>query len=197
MSQEDVPVVPLGHLVVGTVLPYSAGNPIDEYGLQEQGWMYCDGRLLGRADHPELFTVIGTLHGSGDGTTTFNLPDYRGYLLRGVDDGTGRDPDAGSRSEPAPGGAVGDRCGSQQPHATGRPRQALTLDTDGGHSHQVYGVPEDNSSTPVAGSTRSIWNEDGGNTDPGGSHQHLISDGGDMETRPTNAYVNHIIRYRT
>ncbi|MEH0981756.1 phage tail protein [Micromonospora sp. CPCC 205556] len=197
MSEQDLPVVPTGHFVIGTVLAYGAGNPLDQYGLEEQGWMYCDGRLIGRADYPDLFAVIGTLHGGGDGTTTFNLPDYRGYLLRGVDDGAGRDPDAAKRSEPAPGGAAGDRCGSTQKHATGRPRQAFTLDSDGGHSHEVYGVPQDKSSTPVAGSRRAIWNDGGGNTGSAGSHQHFITSGGDAETRPDNAYVNFIIRYRT
>lgn len=41
------------------------------------GWLPCDGSQLLRANFPELFAVIGTNFGSGDGATTFNLPDFR------------------------------------------------------------------------------------------------------------------------
>jgi hypothetical protein len=39
-----------------------------------------------------LFAVIGTIYGSGNGSTTFNLPDLRGIFLRGVDFGKNIDP---------------------------------------------------------------------------------------------------------
>lgn len=41
------------------------------------GYMICDGRALSRTDYAELFSVIGTTYGSGDGSTTFNIPDLR------------------------------------------------------------------------------------------------------------------------
>lgn len=43
-------------------------------------WLFCDGRELSRADYPELFEAIGTTYGEGNGTTTFNIPDRRGYF---------------------------------------------------------------------------------------------------------------------
>lgn len=43
-------------------------------------WLFCDGREISRADYPELFEAIGTTYGEGDGTTTFNIPDRRGYF---------------------------------------------------------------------------------------------------------------------
>lgn len=52
-----------------------------------EGWLYCDGREVSRATYPGLFTAIGTVHGVGNGTTTFNLPDGRGRSLIGS--GTG------------------------------------------------------------------------------------------------------------
>jgi len=58
------------------------------------GWLICDGAAVSRTTYSELFSVIGTTHGSGDGSNTFNIPDYRGRFLRGVDGGTGRDPDS-------------------------------------------------------------------------------------------------------
>jgi microcystin-dependent protein len=47
------------------------------------GTLVCDGRLVSRTTYAALFSVIGTAHGSGDGSTTFNLPDHRGIFLRG------------------------------------------------------------------------------------------------------------------
>lgn len=40
------------------------------------GWLLCDGRAVTRAGFPDLFDAIGTLYGAGDGSTTFNLPNY-------------------------------------------------------------------------------------------------------------------------
>lgn len=39
------------------------------------GWLVRNGQAVSRADHPGLFTAIGTKYGIGDGTLTFNLPD--------------------------------------------------------------------------------------------------------------------------
>lgn len=40
------------------------------------GWLLCDGSAISRTTYAELFDVIGTTYGVGDGTTTFNLPNY-------------------------------------------------------------------------------------------------------------------------
>ena len=40
------------------------------------GWLICDGRELDRKEYAELFAIIGTSFGAGDGKTTFNLPDF-------------------------------------------------------------------------------------------------------------------------
>lgn len=45
----------------------------------------CDGAAVSRAAYPELFGAIGTTFGSGDGSTTFNLPDLRGRWMMGAD----------------------------------------------------------------------------------------------------------------
>ena len=43
----------------------------------------CDGSEISRADYPELFAVIGTSYGEGDGSTTFNLPDLNDRFAQG------------------------------------------------------------------------------------------------------------------
>lgn len=47
-------------------------------------WFLCDGQAISRVTYSDLFALIGTNFGAGDGTTTFNLPDYRGKFLRGL-----------------------------------------------------------------------------------------------------------------
>ena len=44
--------------------------------------LLCDGSEISRTTYSELFNVIGTIYGEGDGSTTFNIPDYRGAFLR-------------------------------------------------------------------------------------------------------------------
>lgn len=55
----------------------------------EAGWALCDGGTLSRAANPLTFAAIGTTHGAGDGSTTFNKPDYRGKAILGAGTGTG------------------------------------------------------------------------------------------------------------
>lgn len=62
---------------VGFVLPF--------YGeTAPPGTLACDGSEISRAAYDELFAVLGTKAGAGDGSTTFNLPDLRGQFVRGV-----------------------------------------------------------------------------------------------------------------
>lgn len=51
----------------------------------------CDGRAISRTVYAEYFAMVGTAFGAGNGSTTFNVPDYRGLFIRGWDGGTGRD----------------------------------------------------------------------------------------------------------
>jgi len=47
-------------------------------------WLLCDGQEVERESYPELYNLIGTKFGAGNGVTTFNVPDYRGKFLRGL-----------------------------------------------------------------------------------------------------------------
>ena len=47
------------------------------------GWLAANGNAVSRSTYAALFSAIGTTHGSGDGSTTFNLPDLRGIFVRG------------------------------------------------------------------------------------------------------------------
>lgn len=56
------------------------------------GWLECNGTAVSRTTYAGLFAAIGTVFGTGDGSTTFNLPDMRGEFARGWDNGRGIDP---------------------------------------------------------------------------------------------------------
>lgn len=55
------------------------------------GWLECNGAAVSRTTYATLFAAIGTTWGSGDGSTTFTLPDLRGEFVRGWDHGKGTD----------------------------------------------------------------------------------------------------------
>lgn len=64
---------------VGSIIAYAGLTAPD-------GYLMCDGSAVSRDDYAELFAVIGTTYGSGDGSTTFNLPNTQGRTLVGVDE---------------------------------------------------------------------------------------------------------------
>lgn len=68
----------------GDTLPISSIVAFDSDTIPN-GWLLCDGRAVSRTKYAELFKAIGTKHGSGDGSTTFNLPNPKGRTLVGKD----------------------------------------------------------------------------------------------------------------
>ena len=53
------------------------------------GWLLCDGTAYSRTTYAALFAIIGTGYGAGNGSTTFNVPDFRGRMPIGVGTGSG------------------------------------------------------------------------------------------------------------
>ncbi|MFW5410800.1 phage tail protein [Pectobacterium brasiliense] len=70
--------------MTGFIGEFSGDNP-------PQGWLLANGLAVSRVTYARLFAVIGTKYGSGNGTTTFNLPDPRGLFPRYADLGKGVD----------------------------------------------------------------------------------------------------------
>jgi microcystin-dependent protein len=62
----------------GMIMP-TAGS------VEPSGWLYCYGQNLNRTTYARLFTAVGTTYGSGDGSTTFGMPDLRGRTIAGKD----------------------------------------------------------------------------------------------------------------
>jgi hypothetical protein len=209
---------------VGTVMAFAGTWPPKKleggaWTERELGWLRCDGRTFAalRKDSgfgpQELDELQVALEQDG-------LPDYSGYFLRGVAGDASVNPDAAARTDPAkPGTVTGDHAGSVQGWATARPKVSFQTGTgepdnpagdDGGHSH----VGKD-------GKTGTSCNRlvfyDGNCTTNGavdsrvngeepnlcvsgvatqGPHRHTVNRGGDHETRPANAAVYWIVKFR-
>ncbi len=69
----------LGSTPVGAVMDYAGTSA-------PSGWLLCYGQAISRTTYSALFSAIGTTHGTGDGSTTFNVPDFRGRVGAGRDD---------------------------------------------------------------------------------------------------------------
>jgi len=138
-----------------------------------KGWLLCDGRELDATDsrYINLFKAIGYNWGTSDNATKFNIPDTRGLFLRGVNNGSGNDPDVADRTNNK-GGNTGDKVGSYQ------------VDEIKTHTHDFSAVRYRGGNGNISESgTGSYLNLGGTTTSSGGN-----------ETRPKNVYVNYIIK---
>jgi len=68
----------VGMTPIGSLMPY-AGTSVPN------GWLLCSNVAVSRSTYADLFSVISTTYGAGDGTTTFNVPDLRGRVIAGLD----------------------------------------------------------------------------------------------------------------
>lgn len=77
-EDEPIPDPALDSTPVGAIVPY----PSD---IIPEGFLECNGQAVSRTAYSTLFDIIGTTFGSGDGSTTFNLPNINGKTLVGLD----------------------------------------------------------------------------------------------------------------
>jgi microcystin-dependent protein len=69
----------VGAVPVGVVNPFAGSTA-------PSGWLLCAGQAVSRTEYSSLFATISTTYGTGDGSTTFNVPDMRGRVAAGKDD---------------------------------------------------------------------------------------------------------------
>lgn len=116
---------------VGGVIDYPTNTP------PSANWHLADGTAISRAGFPTLFALIGTTFGVGDGSTTFNLPDYRDRMSIGA--GT-------SYAVAATGGAATSTVAITDPghnHTQNSHTHTMANHTHTGPSH-THSVPHDN-----------------------------------------------------
>jgi len=162
------------------------------------GYLKCNGSAISRTTYAALFAIIGTTHGAGDGSSTFNVPDLRGEFVRGWDDGRGIDS---SRNF---GTAQSDQ-NAQHNHS------ASATSTAGAHSHALNYQRkhvEDTGTAAVTDIRREGGDGDGGsqtfsnNTDSGFMNNATVSvstsvsigNQGGNEARPRNIAMMYVIK---
>ena len=195
----------------GTVMAYV--GPLDTQAqthLYQGRWLVCDGRSLSASEYPDLYQAIRNVYG-GHAPDTFNLPDFRGVFLRGLDLGKQRDE--------------GRQLGSfQEDTNQAHFHEGRTVQGEGVHEHQ--GVTEVSGKHRHLLEARGYWftskvrNERAAMTNsvddnqeywtssdgehahefkikPSGIHEHTVKVDvrGGIESRPKNYPVIYIIRF--
>lgn len=149
------------------------------------GFLKANGAAISRTTYSALFAKIGTTFGAGDGATTFNLPDLRGYFLRAWDDGRGVDAGRAFGSAQADQNLWHGHTGSVAA-AGAHTHDIKVLNADGGGTSEILINGLGKTTTTVPAKALSA-----------GSHAHgLTVDGaGGGEARPKNIALLFCIKY--
>lgn len=188
----------------GTVLPYAGATA-------PSGFFLCQGQAVSRTTYAALFALIGTTFGSGDGSTTFNLPDLRDRFPVMAGPGISRGEIGGSNTVAATAGSDGAHTHTVSGTTDGH---ALTESEMPAHTHNETFV-DDNGGQAKAGSggfsvggytgttrTAAVSSTGGGaahththtsTTDSGGAHTHTVTSSAGANNPPYLA-LNFIIK---
>ena len=143
--------------IVGSIYAYSSETI-------PSGYLKCNGQAVSRTTYSALYAVIGTTYGSGDGSTTFNLPNLSGKVAVGK--GTGTDTNSTSKSF---------TIGTSGGEATNTLKHNSTTSEIPSHNHTIeltnsISTTENNSPAPSA-----VWEPKAVSTSSSGAHGHSFA----------------------
>ena len=111
------------------------------------GFLHANGQIVNRVSFAALFTAIGTRFGAGDGSSTFQLPDLRGVVIRGLDSSKNYDPgrtfgsyqadELASHTHTGSAAAAGTHTHTAQAAAGGVHSHTATIASNGDHTHTL------------------------------------------------------------
>ena len=158
-----------GGAPVGQIVAWSGSG-----GSLPSGYFLCDGSAISRSTYAALFAIVGTTHGSGNGSSTFNIPDLRDRFIVGASNSTG-DTSYPGVSPGATGGSANATLVSHS-HTINNHTHSFSATTNnpGDHDHRVDVLAE-------FASTHGVWQTGGGyrQVHTGGTHRKpLTSDAG-------------------
>lgn len=152
-------------LPIGSIVPYTSSTIPDN-------WFICEGQAISRTEYSELFEVIGTTYGTGDGKTTFNLPNLKGRVPAGRDS-------ADSNFD------VLGETGGEKTHT-------LTVAEMPSHRHNL----QTNINATSFGSNNSLARGSGGTTEWKGNDSYIETAGSNQPHNNLQPYItlNYIIK---
>lgn len=162
-------IAPLSAVPPGVLAAYISAAPVPA------GWLLADGSAVSRTTYAALWVAMGSPN-TGNGTTTFTLPDLRGEFLRFWDNGRGVDP----------GRVFGSfQAGGIQSHSHGV--------TDSGHAHTTNAPFFSYTSASSGANVTAINTVGSANVDAAFTGISIQATGG-TETRPRNIAYSPIIK---
>lgn len=188
LTVADIPTIILSALLPAGLgpLPWCTDTP-------PTGWLLCYGQAVSRTTYSALFAVIGTTFGNGDGSTTFNMPDFRGRLPLGKDNMGGSSANRVTDSDAdIIGGADGDETKNLQHVHVG----ATHYHTVGLSGIGVSGPDTTNGDVRISGGGESHYYA----TDPRNTSNNTAGDTGKggsttQDIMPPFLTVNYIMKY--
>jgi len=155
----------------GTILPWSTGSA-------PTGFLECAGAAVSRTTYSTLFGVIGTTYGTGDGSSTFNLPDLSDNVAVGKSPGKALASTGGANTVTSTGNVPGNVPGNISGNIGGNVANA-TLSTPqlASHNHPITRAasPQNQGGQLGGGTQVNPGSTTSGTAGSGGGHDHNLS----------------------
>lgn len=127
------------------------------------GFLECDGSAVSRTTYSALFAVIGTTHGAGDGSTTFNIPDLAGRCCQNASPNKTLASQGGANTVTITGNISGSSGNT-----------SISIPTMASHNHPTRSSSPSGIGKPGGPASRTT-RTNSGNKGGGGAHSHPIS----------------------
>jgi microcystin-dependent protein len=178
---------------VGTIKPWGKTTA-------PAGYLLCDGSAVSRTTYADLFAVLSTTYGSGDGSATFNVPQLQGKTPQGYDGNTYNLAGTGGANTVTVAVTNNQAVSSVTTTSTVTNNQAVSLTNNqavtvtgnisntslteaqlASHGHELFGLnPPGGAHNPGRGQNPNAYSLDTANTGSGTGHNHAHTLAGSM-----------------